>query len=220
MQETLLLHVCLKKTRPQWFQHCPGHLKDLDLSKFSSDTARGLQSLRSAKFCLGLRGIRTVGWTIPTQDEITGGYDGLNRGSYCQSWLHPEMLHGTSWCAKDQHDKYVWTIKIISFPWRAKMRQGFRLMITSYPLDWSTDWFCFSGCVDANYHTRDGRNIGSFWDFEETIDPEYRYYNVETVMAIKTSNAKIPPGSLIFSMIPIWDPEYQPAEFKGFPNIN
>jgi hypothetical protein len=211
----------IKETKPQWFRNLPGNLKELDLSGHSTDDLKSLEGhgFRSAKFCLGLKGIRTLGWTIPTQHEINGHYGDGNQISYRQSFLHPEMLHGTPWCTKTQHNRHVWTIKIISFPCRAKLPQGFRLLITSYPLDWSPDWFCFSGCVDANYQVSDSRNIGSIWDFEEVIDPDYNYYNVELVLAIKEKDVKIPPGSLIFSMIPVWDPDYIPALFKGYPSF-
>jgi hypothetical protein len=213
----------IKDTKPEWFQNLPGNLKQLDLSNRQPSTIKQLQAhgFRSAKFCLGLKGIRSLGWTIPIQEEIDSICNEQDKKSYRQAYLHPEMLNGTKWNQLDNRNKCVWNIKIISLPWRAKMSKGFRLLIGAYPLEWSNDWFCFSGCVDSNYRVTDFRNIGSFWDFEESIDTNFNYYNVEFVIAIKEQpQVKIPSNSLVFSMIPVWDPDYEPAQFKGFPSFN
>ena len=159
---------------------------------------------------MGLRGINSVGWTIPW------GKDLQHPRPYRA--LHPEQLHGTKWCEKDADGEYVWDLELIARPWRAKMPPGWRLIIGDYPLAFSENWHTFSGCVDANYRIMDGR-IGSFFTYDEPIDPEFNYYNIETVLAIK-KNFTIPKGSVTFSMIPYYDPDYQAPPFTGFPKFN
>jgi len=214
----------LKTCLPQWFQNLPANLKNLNLP----DSLPGKEILhdhghRSAKLCLGLRGIRNMGWTIPLTHNLTSAkypsYDG-NLGRKEVS-LHPAMLTGSGFDQVSSDGCYEWEIRLISFPWRAQMAPGWRLMITAHPLTWSRDWFCFSGCVDAYQHH--GENNGNFWNFEYPMDPSQSYYNVELVIAVR-SDAKstiiIPKGTCLFSMIPVYDPTYQAMELKEFPNFN
>jgi hypothetical protein len=216
----------LKNCLPQWFRNLPANLKNLNFSESVPDQEMLHQhGHRSAKLCLGLRGIRTVGWTIPLTHDLTAPatYPGHNGNvGRKETMLHPAMLTGSGFDQLREDGSYEWEIRIISFPWRARMAPGWRLMITSHPLTWSKDWFCFSGCVDANYR-HDGTNIGSFWNFDYTMDLSQNYYNIELVIAIR-SEAKntitIPKETCLFSMVPLYDPDYQPTEFKEFPNFN
>jgi hypothetical protein len=73
--------------------------------------------------------------------------------------------------------------------------------------------------VDANYKINDDGQLGSFYKYDEPIDPNFNYYNIETVMAIK-QDFKIPLGVVTFSIIPYYDPDYQAPEFKGYPSFD
>jgi len=214
--------VLVKDTNPKWLQNLPGNLKTLSLPP---DNTNMLQShgWRSAKFCLGLRGVKSVGYTIPLSEPLVfNAVDPSSRDlGRAEILLHPEMLHGTIWSEKQKNnDDYEWGIKIISWPWRAKLPKHWRLLVTAYPLEWSNDWFCFSGCVDANYQiSENGHNINSFWDWAEAIDLNFNYFNVETVIAVRKNSAPIPAGTCLFSMVPLYDPNYTPATFKGHPSF-
>jgi len=215
----------VKSCLPQWFADLPANLKQLNLpDDIWQKPMLEDHGYRSAKLCLGLRGIRTLGWTIPLTHSLScpAGYPGHD-GSVGRKeiMLHPAMLTGSRFDAQNNDGQYEWDIRIISFPWRAKMSPGWRLMITAHPLTWSPDWFCFSGCVDSNYR-HDGVNIGSFWDFDCEMDLDQNYYNVEIVVAIRKDPARtvvVPANTCLFSMIPIWDPDYQKPRFKEFRNF-
>lgn len=194
---------------PQWFVDLPGNLQNLKLDTGIPDHDILIShGMRSAKLCLGLRGVRNLGWTIPLTH------------AHKEVWLHPAMLTGSRFSQRNEDGSYQWGIRLLSFPWRACMAPGWRLLITAHPLTWSPDWFCFSGCVDANYR-HDGRNIGSFWNFDQVMDLELNYYNVEVVVAIRTGScpATIPDNTCVFSMIPVYDPDYQSPDFKEFPDF-
>ena len=49
------------------------------------------------------------------------------------------------------------------------------------------------------------------------IDSNYNYYNVETVIITK-NQARVAPGSAVFSMIPIYEPGYVPGAFVKYPS--
>lgn len=215
----------LKTCLPQWFRDLPANLKNLNLQDNIQNQSMLIDhGYRSAKLCLGLRGIRTLGWTISLTHNLTNPamyapHDG-NVGRM-ETMLHPAMLTGSGFDQLRKDGAYEWEIRIVSFPWRACMAPGWRLMITAHPLLWSPDWFCFSGCVDANYR-HNGTNIGSFYNFEYDMDLGLNYYNVEIVLAIRACanrTVTIPAGSCVFSLIPIYDPDYQAPEFKEFPNF-
>lgn len=210
----------VKDCLPQWYTDLPGNLKTLDLANdIEYQDILVNHGYRSAKLCMGLRGIRTVGWTIPLGYGINQFIGNLGVQGRKETMLHPAMITGSRFDRRLDNGRYEWEIRILSFPWRAKMQPGWRLMITAHPLTWSDEWFCFSGCVDANYRS-DGRNIGHFWNFDYDIDPDYNYYNVEVVMALKSTFPIVPVGTCVFSMVPIYDPDYQVPEFKEFPNFN
>jgi hypothetical protein len=216
----------VKSCLPEWFVDLPANLKQLQLEKpIENQSILSGHGHRSAKLCLGLRGIRTLGWTIPLSHDLANPSDYLTHDGNIgrkEIGLHPAMLTGSGFDQKRSDGRYQWQVRILSFPWRAQMAPGWRLMITAHPLVWSPDWFCFSGCVDANYR-HDSVNIGNFWDFKYNMDLSLNYYNVEVVIAIRSCEGRtvtIPAGTCLFSMIPIWDPEYQRKEFKEFPNFN
>ena len=217
--------VPVKSCLPDWYINLRANLKTLDPATVSQDRdILQAHGYRSAKLCLGLRGIRTVGWTIPLTHDMTCPaqypcHDG-NVGRQ-EITLHPAMLHGSGFDTKHADQTYEWQLRIVSFPWRAVMASGWRMLITAHPLTWSNDWFCFSGCVDANYK-HDGVNINNFWNFAYPIDPNLNYYNIEIVVAIRTDcnrTVTAPAGTCLFSLVPIYDPDYQPAKFKKFPDF-
>jgi hypothetical protein len=174
---------------PQWFKNLKA-----DVRHYLPD---GHHSNHTARLCLGLRGINTLGWTLTSAWNISKG----------PLEFHPEQLHGTRWSEKDEQGQYIWNIFLFFYPWRAKMAKGFRLLIADYPLDFGTDWHTFSGCVDANYRVDEQQQLGSMYWYDEPIDPEYNYFNVETVVAIK-KGCFIPANTVTFTMVPVWDPEY------------
>jgi hypothetical protein len=48
------------------------------------------------------------------------------------------------------------------------------------------------------------------------MDPAFNYYNVETVVITK-DQTQIAPGSAVFSMIPVYDPDYTPKPYGPYP---
>ena len=152
----------------------------------------------TARVCLGLRGINNLGWTLKTPWD-------MDRGGAHE--FHPEQLHGTRWSEKDENGEYIWGIYLIKYPWRAKMAKGFRLLISDYPLEFSTEWYTFSGCVDANYRIDENGQLGGMYWYDEPIDLNFDYFNVETVVAIK-KGYDIPAGVVSFVITPVWDPDY------------
>jgi len=185
----------LRQVIPQWFKSLRSnfnHYSDAD------------EHEKTVRHCLGLRGAMSLGWTIPWKK-------GFIRG--CP--LHQEQIHGTVW-SEQIDNQYQWHLHIMCWPWRARLPRGWRLYMTSHPLSWSNDWFAFTGCVDANYHVVDGKNVGSFWNYEYEVDEDYCYYNVENVMAFRELDGydSIEEGTPLFSAIPVYDPDYVPTSKK------
>jgi hypothetical protein len=177
---------------PAWFKDLRGNLREYT-QEFG---------YRTARHCLGLRGLPGIGYTLPFYN------DRLIENYYRMFDLHPEQLHGTPWAEKI-NDQYVWSIFVISFPWRAKMHKHWKLMINDYPLDWSNQWHCFSGAVTPNYEIT-GNNIGSMWNYDYAVDIDFNYYNLEMVLAVQSGDlGQIPLGTPIFQAIPVYDPEFQ-----------
>ena len=251
---------------PQWWKSLPGNLDNVTQGCPNRNTLEN-HGLRSAKFCLGLRGARSIGYTIPLDidiqsDRITDvlfdwnifynnvkdknwplcdneenfdllpthikqecidhhGYTPLSQRpkypSPSTSFLHPEMLHGTHWTDKNDTD-YKWSMILSTWPWRAKLSKGWRLLIIPNQFDWSPDYHVFTGCVDANYRIN-GNNVGSNWNFEESIDPDYNYFNIELVVAIKQGSI-IPKSRCIFSAIPVYEPDYKSSMTYRMPNFS
>ena len=83
--------VPIKSCLPSWYTNLPANLKMLNLTSVTEDYDILKQhGYRSAKLCLGLRGIRTVGWTIPLTYDLTfpGNNTGIDRK---ETMLHPAM---------------------------------------------------------------------------------------------------------------------------------
>jgi len=194
-------------------QHYPAWFKDLKAYKPTVDIAGG-QTIRN---CLGFRGISQIGYTIPLPEEITLFDTYFNRGR-----LHPDMLHGTAW-ARRRDDGEQWApgdsspfeygVRLLHWPWRARMALGWRLLILPYLLDWSSDWHEFAGTVEPNYHIVNGTGIGSGLKWTQPILNEYNYYNIETVLAVKRS-ATIAQGTVTFTAVPYYDPDLLKEQTK------
>jgi hypothetical protein len=188
----------IHKNLPNWLKTLRGNIDTYTQSTYHHLTVR---------HCLGMRGLLDIGYSLPIEYAPGGNYSKIVK-------LHPEQLHGTRWAEIDQQNNYIWDIFIVSFPWRAKMPPGWRLLINDYPLDWHADYHCFTGAVDANYEIRNnGCDIGSLWNYDYKIDEHHNYFNLETVLAIKqhSSGVKIwtKAGACIFSAIPVYDPDHK-----------
>ena len=192
--------------------HLPGWFKDLKAYKPTVDIAES-QTIRN---CLGFRGISQIGYTIPLPEEITLYDTYFNRGR-----LHPDMIHGTKWAnsepgrrwAPNDTSPYEYSIRLLHWPWRARMAPGWRLLILPYLLDWSDDWHEFAGSVEPNYRVINGTGVGLGLKWTQPIDDNYNYYNIETVIAVKRS-ACVPQGTVTFSLIPYYDPELLKEQTK------
>jgi hypothetical protein len=147
-----------------------------------------------------------IGYTMPLPEVVGGGDSAFSIGR-----LHPEMVHGTQWarqgggpwtdttCATGfDPSPYQYRIRLLHWPWRAKMAPGWRMLTLPNLWDWSEDFNTFSGAQEAN--------LGSTavkWSFP--IDPAYCYYNIETVMAIRRDRV-VPAGAITFCLVPIYQP--------------
>lgn len=187
-------------------EHMPNWFKDLKTRRPTVDIAEQ-QTIRN---CLGFRGISQIGYTIPLPETVTLYDTYFNRGR-----LHPDMLHGTAWAnrrndgqpwAPGDYSPYEYGIRLLHWPWRARMAPGWRLLILPYLLDWSQDWQEFAGIVEPNYEVNNGTDIGSGLKWTEPIRNEYNYYNIETVVAVRRS-AIIAQGTVTFTAVPMYDPE-------------
>ena len=182
---------------PQWFKNQKALKPEIDIAEH--------QTIRN---CLGFRGLANIGYTIPLPENITSYDTYFSRGR-----LHPDMLYGTHWANKgtepwttDDTSLYEYCIRLLHWPWRARMAPGWRVLILPYLLDWSTDWAEFSGTVEPNYDIQNGTGIGSALNWTTPIDPQFNYYNLETVVAFKRNTA-ITAGTLTFCAVPLYDPE-------------
>jgi hypothetical protein len=187
-------------------QHMPDWFKDLKARRPTIDIAEQ-QTIRN---CLGFRGLAGIGYTIPLPETVTLYDTYFNRGR-----LHPDMIAGTPWAnrrddgvawAPGDSSPYEYGIRLLHWPWRARMALGWRLLILPYLLDWSEDWHEFAGTVEPNYHVVNGTGIGSGLKWTQPIDSQHNYYNIETVVAVKRS-ATIAPGTVTFTAVPLYDPE-------------
>lgn len=184
---------------PAWWKNLSGDLRNYI-------PASGEHRNHTARLCHGLRGVSQLGYTIPLDSVL---HNGITTGSWRYSRLLQEMLHGSQWAEK-VNDTFVWgRPMILAWPWRAKMAPGWRLLINDYALDWKADFHCFTGYVEANHGS-------GFWGWSKPMDPEFNYYNVETVVIMKPQ-ASLDTGTAIFSMIPIYDPEYIPKPYAAYP---
>jgi hypothetical protein len=187
----------MRNHMPDWFKQQKARKVEIDIAE--------QQTIRN---CLGFRGLATLGWTIPLPEELTGYDTYFSRGR-----LHPDMLYGTHWAntgtrpwADDDSSLYEYRIRLLHWPWRARMAPGWRLLILPYLLDWSKDWNEFAGMVEPNYDVRDGVSIGTGLKWHQPIDHNYNYYNLETVIAFKRS-VTVAKGTVTFCAVPLYDPD-------------
>jgi hypothetical protein len=181
---------------PQWFKDLKARRDEVTIAE--------QQTIRN---CLGFRGLASIGYTIPLPETITTYNTHFNRGR-----LQPAMIEGTVWANKTPDgtpgdpSAYEYCMRLLYWPWRARMAPGWRLLILPYLMDWDPNWQSFSGTVEPNYMiTRDGTGIGSGLQWTQPIDTQYNYYNLETVVAFRRSS-QIPAGTVTFTAVPIYDP--------------
>lgn len=192
----------VKNYLPQWVKDLKGNIQEY--------LPEGFGQQHTVRHCLGFRGLVNIGYTIPLPETIDEYDTFFSRGH-----LHPEMLHGTMWAnktvdgtpwTKNDSSPYEYRLRLLFWPWRAKMSPGWRLIIFPYLLDWNSDWYEFSGAVEPNIHVVNNTGIGSGLKWSQPIDPAYNYYNIETVVAFKRT-AEIQKGTVIFCAIPMFDPD-------------
>ena len=182
---------------PSWFKNLKARRPDINIAD--------QQTIRN---CLGFRGLANIGYTIPLPESLDGYDTYFSRGR-----LHPDMIAGTCWAnqgskpwCKDDSSLYEYRLRLLHWPWRARMSPGWRLLILPYLLDWTTDWNEFAGTVDPNYDIQHGTTLGSGLKWSQMIDSRYNYYNLETVLAYKRSTTVL-KGTVTFCAVPLFDPE-------------
>jgi len=189
--------------------HMPTWFKDLKARRSTVDIAEQ----KTVRNCVGFRGLVDIGYTIPLPEAITLYDTYFNRGR-----LHPDMLSGTEWAhcepgrrwAEDDTSPYKYGIRLLCWPWRARMAPGWRLLILPYLLDWNANWQEFAGAVEPNHEIEQGTGLGVNLVWHQTIDTRYNYYNLETVVAVRR-DATIATGTPTFTAVPIYDPEMKNA---------
>jgi hypothetical protein len=187
----------MRNHMPAWFKNQKARKQEINIAD--------QQTIRN---CLGFRGLAGLGYTIPLPEELTGYDTYFSRGR-----LHPDMLYGTRWAntgtepwADDDSSLYEYRIRLLHWPWRARMAPGWRLLILPYLLDWSQDWNEFAGTVEPNYDIHNGTGIGSGLKWAQPVDHNYNYYNIETVIAFKRS-VTVAKDTVTFCAVPLYDPE-------------
>jgi hypothetical protein len=191
----------IRNHMPEWFKTQKARKAEIDIADH--------QTVRN---CLGFRGLATVGYTIPLPEPITCYDTYFNRGR-----LHPEMLHGTRFANRSTDGKpwapgdgspYEYGVRLLHWPWRARMAPGWRMLILPYLLDWPSNWNEFAGMVEPNYNIENGTSVGSALQWTQTVDPTYNYYNLETVIAFKRHTI-IDKDTVTFCAVPLFDPELE-----------
>jgi hypothetical protein len=186
---------------PNWFKSQKSRKSEIDIA-----------DQKTIRNCLGFRGLATVGYTIPLPEEINSYDTYFSRGR-----LHPDMLYGTHWANRTEDGKpwvagdgspYQYGVRLLHWPWRARMAPGWRLLILPYLLDWATSWNEFAGMVEPNYDIENGTGIGSGLQWTQAIDPAYNYYNLETVIAFQR-NTVVAKDTVTFCAVPLFDPELE-----------
>jgi hypothetical protein len=191
---------------PQWFKDLKARKPEIMLGDGSGRPFAENQTIRN---CLGFRGLASIGYTIPLPEIVDADDTYFNRGR-----LHPAMLYGTKWAncepgrqwAPKDFSPYEYGVRLLHWPWRAKMKPGWRILILPYLLDWSDDWNEFAGTVEPNYDIRNGTSIGTGLQWTQPIDTSYNYYNLETVIAFKRGRP-VSKGTVTFTAVPLFDPE-------------
>jgi len=177
---------------PAWFKQLKAHREDVDIAE--------QQTIRN---CLGFRGLAQIGYTIRLPETITTYDTYFSRGR-----LHPRMIAGTVWAEQHTTGEYVYALRLLYWPWRARMAPGWQLLILPDLMDWHPDWQSFAGTVEPNYDIRDRTGIGTGLKWSQPINTEYNYYNLETVVAFKRTTT-IPAGTVTFTAVPVYNPTLQ-----------
>jgi hypothetical protein len=176
---------------PKWYRDLKGNLSEYRTGEWRYN--------HTARYCKGLQGMHSLGWTIPLPMPVTSTQNVISR-----KIVVPEMLYGTMWNDKDANGDHIWDLSIIFWPWRARVTKGWRVMTMPYALDWSPNWFSFSGAPPGNHDINIEKNgIGNMYHWENPLDVvQYDYYNLETVHAFKR-NTIISEGTLVFTAVVI-----------------
>jgi len=140
--------------------------------------------------------------------------------------LHSEMIHGSN-MHELKDDGYKWNFHLLLYPWHARLPKGWRLLVIENPLLFDDDIKVFTGCVDANYKLGDSirePHLNTYHDIEPITDIEidtekYNYFNIEVVCATRNF-AKVEKGQSIFSLIPLYDPDYKAPKYKEHPDFS
>ncbi len=201
---------------PEWFKNLRGNIREYLPEGFGAD--------HTLRHCLGFRGLLDIGYSIALPVDVGGWQTHFASGN-----LHPEMLHGTPWADKPgtpdggwidptEHSKgrdfspYKYRIKLLFWPWRAKMAPGWRMMILPNPWEWSPHWQSFAGAPKPNYMFNENMTgLGNSSTWEIPIDPNYNYSNIETVLAIHREHI-IPAGTVTFWAVPVYEPDAVAAQ--------
>lgn len=175
----------------------------------------GFGADHTIRHCVGFRGLLDIGYTIPLPVPVGGWQTHFASGN-----LHPEMVHGTPWAEKPggpwddptepntgkDFSPYKYRMKLLFWPWRAKMAPGWRLMILPNPWEWHTEWQSFAGAPRPNYQFNNSHTgLGNYSNWELPIDENYNYSNIETVLAVHREHV-IPAGTVTFWAVPVYDP--------------
>jgi hypothetical protein len=196
---------------PEWFKDMRGNIREYLPEGFGAD--------HTIRHCVGFRGLLDVGYTIPLPVPIGGWQTHFASGN-----LHPEMVHGTPWAEKPggpwndptepntgkDFSPYKYRMKLLFWPWRARMAPGWRLMILPNPWEWHTEWQAFAGAPRPNYQFNNSHTgLGNYSNWELPIDENYNYSNIETVLAVHREHV-IPAGTVTFWAVPVYDPAALP----------
>lgn len=192
---------------PAWFKEMRGNIREYLPEGFGAD--------HTIRHCLGFRGLLDVGYTIPLPVEVGGWQTHFASGN-----LHPEMMHGTQWAEKpggpwdDPSDTYngkdwspyKYRMKLLFWPWRAKMAPGWRMLITPNLWEWNSNYQAFAGAPQPNWSiNNDQTGLGNYSNWDLKLDLNYNYSNLETVLAVHREYT-IPKGTVTFVAIPIYQP--------------
>lgn len=192
---------------PQWFKNMRGNIREYLPEGFGAD--------HTIRHCVGFRGLMDVGYTMPLPVSVGGWQTHFASGN-----LHPEMVHGTPWADKPggpwndptepndgkDYSPYRYRMKLLFWPWRARMAPGWRLMIMPNPWEWHTEWQSFAGAPRPNYQfNNSGTGLGNYSKWDIVCDPAYNYSNIETVLAVHREHV-IPAGTVTFWAVPVYDP--------------
>lgn len=193
---------------PDWFKNLKGNITQY--------LPEGFGPGETIRYCVGFRGLLDIGYTMPLPVPVGGWQTHFASGN-----LHPEMIYGTIWaekpggpwndptetdCGKD-FSPYKYRMKLLFWPWRAKMAKGWRLLILPSPWEWHAEWQEFAGAPRPNYQINNsGTGLGNYSNWELPIDTAYNYYNIETVLAVHREHV-IPAGTVTFWAVPVYDPD-------------